>query len=281
MACGYIHAGDSPPDKCPLCGADRARFDALPETEAERGADKKQGGANAGPTESAGRKAPVKKWKCTACGYIHTGGEPPERCPLCGAAREQFAELPETDAGEGGREGTGKDTSAHKRRKGAGGAAGIIARLRPKLEVLYEKTCDLILEHHLHPLMVHVPNGVGPMAVLFVLMASFFGLGNLAEAAHYNMIFVLFTMPLVLFTGYVDWKRRYGGNMTRLFLTKIVCGGIVTLSAAIIVIWRLLDPSVLETGSSGRLLHMLLYLVMLAASAVAGYNGGKLVFQRR
>lgn len=30
------------------------------------------------------------KWKCDVCGYIHIGGEPPERCPRCGAAKEQF-----------------------------------------------------------------------------------------------------------------------------------------------------------------------------------------------
>ncbi len=30
------------------------------------------------------------KWKCTVCGYIHTGDEPPERCPVCGASKEYF-----------------------------------------------------------------------------------------------------------------------------------------------------------------------------------------------
>jgi rubrerythrin len=31
-----------------------------------------------------------KKWKCTLCGYIHTGDEPPEKCPVCGALRDKF-----------------------------------------------------------------------------------------------------------------------------------------------------------------------------------------------
>lgn len=30
------------------------------------------------------------KWKCRICGYIHEGPEPPETCPVCGAAREEF-----------------------------------------------------------------------------------------------------------------------------------------------------------------------------------------------
>jgi nitrite reductase (NADH) large subunit len=29
-------------------------------------------------------------WKCEICGYIHTGAEPPEVCPVCGAGPEEF-----------------------------------------------------------------------------------------------------------------------------------------------------------------------------------------------
>lgn len=36
----------------------------------------------------------MKKWRCGVCGYIHDGESPPERCPKCGAPKEQFAEVP-------------------------------------------------------------------------------------------------------------------------------------------------------------------------------------------
>lgn len=29
-------------------------------------------------------------WRCTVCGYIHRGPEPPEQCPVCGVGREAF-----------------------------------------------------------------------------------------------------------------------------------------------------------------------------------------------
>ncbi len=32
----------------------------------------------------------MKQWRCTVCGYIHTGDEPPAECPVCGAPREAF-----------------------------------------------------------------------------------------------------------------------------------------------------------------------------------------------
>ncbi len=35
----------------------------------------------------------TKKWRCTVCGYIHEGPEPPDECPLCGAPKEDFEEV--------------------------------------------------------------------------------------------------------------------------------------------------------------------------------------------
>ena len=35
----------------------------------------------------------MKKWKCTVCGYIHEGDEPPDECPVCGADRNKFIEM--------------------------------------------------------------------------------------------------------------------------------------------------------------------------------------------
>lgn len=32
----------------------------------------------------------ARAWRCSVCGYIHHGAEPPESCPVCGAAREEF-----------------------------------------------------------------------------------------------------------------------------------------------------------------------------------------------
>ena len=32
----------------------------------------------------------TKQWKCTVCGYIHEGKNPPDRCPVCGAFKYQF-----------------------------------------------------------------------------------------------------------------------------------------------------------------------------------------------
>lgn len=40
----------------------------------------------------------MKKWRCEACGYIHDGESAPEKCPKCGAPKEQFTALDEAAA---------------------------------------------------------------------------------------------------------------------------------------------------------------------------------------
>ncbi len=35
----------------------------------------------------------MRFWRCTVCGYIHKGPEPPEKCPNCGAPKEKFVEV--------------------------------------------------------------------------------------------------------------------------------------------------------------------------------------------
>lgn len=35
----------------------------------------------------------MKRWRCSFCGYIHEGKEPPDKCPNCGSPREKFLEV--------------------------------------------------------------------------------------------------------------------------------------------------------------------------------------------
>lgn len=38
-------------------------------------------------------------WRCNVCGLIFEGPEPPDKCPKCGAPKEQFARLTEQEEG--------------------------------------------------------------------------------------------------------------------------------------------------------------------------------------
>ncbi len=70
--CGYVHRGEAPPERCPVCGAPASDFESFDESPASAPA------------------APAKRWRCLLCGYEHEGASPPDSCPLCGATRDQF-----------------------------------------------------------------------------------------------------------------------------------------------------------------------------------------------
>ncbi|RPJ13282.1 MAG: DUF2231 domain-containing protein [Desulfobacteraceae bacterium] len=200
----------------------------------------------------------MKQWKCTVCGYIHTGSEPPEKCPVCGADKSMFVEVTESEAAP-----ETTPVPGGKNMQAKTSEISFIAGLIHKL--------------HAHPITVHTPNGVLPVAVLFLAVAMLFKSDSFATAAFYNLAVVLLAMPVVLFTGYVEWSTRYQSLKSVLFITKISCGIAVLILALVLFAWRVIDQDI--SNSPGRYLFFLLHVIMLAAAGIAGHLGGKLVFK--
>ena len=270
VVCGYIHTGPEPPDKCPVCGADRSQFVCLDREDDEAAA--------AGDAPAA--SGPDRQWRCTICGYVHTGPEPPAVCPVCGADQSAFEEVVEEQAT------AAPATTAEPRPTTAASfddqpaaqtrVAGLMDKINAYLD-RYRHLIDLAIENHAHPISVHIPNGVLPIAVVMVLLAAVFDMPLLGRAAFYNMIFILLSMPVVLFTGYLHWHYKFGGHMTSLFKGKLISGIAVSALAFILVLWALIDPRVAEDPS---FFYVVLHLVMLGFAGYAGYLGGRLVFHR-
>jgi uncharacterized membrane protein/RNA polymerase subunit RPABC4/transcription elongation factor Spt4 len=214
----------------------------------------------------------MKKWRCTVCGYIHEGEEPPEICPVCGADRSKFVEIVDEENDEK----TSKIDSLEPETE-----AKVTDAPGTTLEPLskYDRLYQLIVKHHVHPISVHIPNGLLPVSVLFIFLAVIFKFTSLSQAAFYNLICVVFAMPVVLFSGIIVWQKKYNGIMTKLFLTKMICGGVVLLSAMILVIWSIVDPGVLALTSAHLLAFLFVNMVMVGAAVTAGFLGGKLVFK--
>ncbi len=197
----------------------------------------------------------MKKWECTVCGYIHEGEEAPEKCPVCGADKDKFIEVKSLEEKE------------EQPAKGAG--------------FIPEKISRLILKNHIHPISVHSPNGIIPVAVIFVLLSVLVQSSGLENAAYLNMIVALLSMPVVLVTGYATWQKKYNGAKTPLFILKISASCVVTVVLFGLIIWKTIQPDILTTASSGRWLFLLWSLILLAAVGLAGHLGGKLVFDKK
>ena len=129
--------------------------------------------------------------------------------------------------------------------------------------------------------MVHTPNGIVPMAVLFLFIAALFAAPLFDIAALYSLVVVLIAMPAVLGTGYIVWQERYRGALTPIFKLKIGASIVATVSLVILLIWRALQPAVLNTPSSARWFFLILAVIMVGAVGLAGHMGGKLVFGNR
>lgn len=208
----------------------------------------------------------MRKWECTVCGYIHEGDEPPDECPLCSADKSMFVEITE--------QAPPVDPSPAVEATPPSTNTTVLAKA-------YAFASEQILRHHLHPIAVHTPNGVLPMALVFTLIAVFFGIAQFETAAFYSLIFVLLNMPVVIFTGYEVWQKRYRGAMTTTFKIKITASAITVVVLSILTLWRAVQPEILATPSTGRWVYLLLTAVVVGAVGAAGHVGGKLVFGSR
>lgn len=231
----------------------------------------------------------MKKWKCTVCGYVHAGDEPPEVCPVCGADKTKFVLLKpeEVEAAETAFKNRFQKKAPAPKAPAAAGAEAIPTASAPNfVSRLYAFLISQLVKNHGHPMTVHVPNGVLPAAVLFLTLAIVLELvnfleptaGALAKASFFNLIFVVITMPAVLFTGYVDWKANLKGVMTRVIMTKMICGVAVLTVGIVLIVWRLVAGEAVVLAGASRWAYLLVHLLMLSFAAYAGYLGGRLVF---
>lgn len=205
------------------------------------------------------------------CGYIHSGNEPPEQCPVCKAPKSKFIEIDE--------QGNSITPSSDKPSQ------------QPQVEDIppdgtlfpasKDKMADFVLRHHLHPILVHTPNGLIPVIVLFMLLHIVLHIQDLDKAAFYNIAVVVLIMPAVMVTGYLEWKKRYNKAKTVLFFAKICCSLVVFASILILACWRFINPEVAAQGSSTKWIYVSIGLIMLVAVGIAGHLGGKLVFGSR
>lgn len=223
----------------------------------------------------------MKKWRCTVCNYIHTGESPPEICPVCGADKSKFVAISPEEArkyeekqqaqktsGSGSRERAQQTANASPSNQAGGDTPGLRGFVDEQL-----------LIHHAHPMTVHVPNGVLPIVVLFMFVSAVLGTESLAWAAFYFAVMVVISMPVVLYTGLNEWRRKYKRAKTTLFMVKIAAAVVVAVSSLLIVIWYFINPDVIFSGAARRGSFLLLNIIMFVATGVAGFIGGKLVFK--
>jgi len=237
--CNYVHTGDSPPDTCPVCKQPWTKF--VPHVEGEDEAPPKKKAA--AKEEPKALTAKADRWRCTVCNYMHSGSEPPDVCPTCGAGRDAFA--PETKAPDHHHEGIG----------------GLIEKL------------------HLHPVMAHFPNGSLPLALVAWVAYLVLGEPSLERTSFYLMMVSAAAAPFTFFTGWSDANHRFGTTTTGVFPEKKKLSWVLMVVVASLVAWRL---SIGWSQAPDTTVDIAIYSAFLAVAGGIvtrlGMLGGKLVF---
>lgn len=228
----------------------------------------------------------MKKWRCTVCNYIHTGESPPEKCPVCGADKSKFVEISPEEAKQyeekqkQNSKANGSGQAKADQKPGTPPPSSSAAQKASAGSSGFRNFVDeQLIVHHAHPMTVHVPNGVLPIVVLFMFIGAVLGTEALAWAAFYFAFMVVLSMPVVLYTGYNEWQRKYKGARTTMFMAKIAAAVVVAVSSLLVVIWFFINPDVIYSGAARRGSFLLLNLIMFGATGVAGFIGGKFVFK--
>ncbi len=130
---------------------------------------------------------------------------------------------------------------------------------------------------HTHHITSHFTNGLLPVGALLLTLYYFTGNANFEISAFYCFVFVLLFAPLVFFSGFTDWKKRFKGKTTRIFRHKIIFGTLLMLTSILIVAWRMVDPSVANPETGLRYIYIALAYMNLAFVSYLGHLGGKFV----
>lgn len=266
--CGYETASDDAPDECPVCGAEKIKFNNIIETSIPT------------PPALLSESVAQKQWKCLVCGYIHTGPEAPDVCPVCGADKSQFIPV-EVEAASKAVQPKKPVPTSEKTTDAAARVHSQQSVTRTSHSIFQlSARIELITRLHGHPIAVHIPNGVLPLSFLFTLLAVAFKSEAFATAASYNIGFVCLSMPIVVITGFIDWYNRFNARWAKIFSIKLACGILVgTLSLIIALMW-FIQPAIYQKFSAQLILFLALNVINLITAAVAGYYGGKLVFNK-
>ena len=193
----------------------------------------------------------TRTWRCTVCGYLHEGEVPPQACPLCHAAADQFALVDDAQ-----KQGTR------------------IARMLAELGQMRRAFVP-------HAAFSHFPAALIPTAVFFHLLFLLTGQFLLELIGSAVLLVAGLSVPLTLVTGLSAWKARFGSLHAPISLKKNSLARALLLLCWGAILWRWLDPQVLTGGGLPAVLFVLLDLLLLACVVLLGHYGGVLVFGAR
>ncbi len=132
---------------------------------------------------------------------------------------------------------------------------------------------------HAHPIAVHFSNGLVPVSIFFLFVFGVTHARDMEIVAFYTLVIGTLGSLLALGTGLFDWKRNYKGAWVPVFKKKLTAAILSILAGTAACLLRYAQPELLYSLDLLSIIYVVLNLFMLGCVTVAGYLGGKLVFQ--
>lgn len=200
-----------------------------------------------------------KTWRCTVCGYLHKGENPPDICPVCGVDASKFELVAETPS-QAAEPTTWRATLTQK-----------------GMDLFNEIQASFVP----HAVAAHFPNALLPTGFLFLLLTAVSS-ENSFEATSYHLLFVAFlAIPATIATGLVAWKKKFSGELAPIFRKKILLSVVLFVLAILSTGWRWYHPEVFTSGGVSAWVYFLLIAAILGCVTLLGHYGGQLVFGRQ
>ncbi|WP_096894780.1 DUF2231 domain-containing protein [Candidatus Scalindua japonica] len=129
-----------------------------------------------------------------------------------------------------------------------------------------------------HALCVHFPTALYPVAIIFLFLALIFDRNSFRNTYFYLMIIAVFFTPISHFTGILEWKNKYRGAKTHIFINKIRFSLILSVVGALCVIWYWFFPETLNYTGIYNIIFIILNISTIPLIVYLGHMGGKLVY---
>ncbi|GJQ59427.1 MAG: hypothetical protein D8M57_09770 [Candidatus Scalindua sp. AMX11] len=147
-------------------------------------------------------------------------------------------------------------------------------------KIFSEKTKIKIsaLEIPFHAIFVHFPTALYPVAITFIFLALIFDRDSFRDSYFYLMIFATLFTPISHYTGILEWKKKFRGVRTHIFVKKIRYGIILNVVGGLCTIWYWLCPGILDRIGVFNIVFIILNISIIPIVVYLGHLGGRLVY---
>ncbi|MGR3294483.1 MAG: DUF2231 domain-containing protein [Candidatus Scalindua sp.] len=155
----------------------------------------------------------------------------------------------------------------------------IRTRWAGNLEKIFPEKTKLkisLLEIPFHALAIHFPTALYPVAIIFLFLALIFDRDSFRSSYFYLMIIATLSTPISHYTGIVEWKKKFRGARTHIFINKIRYSLILSVVGGLCTTWYCFFPGILNYTGIYNIIFIILNISTIPLVIYLGHLGGKL-----